>query len=321
MRRILLLIVVIALVVFVVSRCSGGGARRDVEVVIPSGSSLKAAATVLETAGAIDSTNAFLTNAKLFGAKDPIKPGEYRIKRGMDAAAILALLQSGKVIQRFVTVYEGMPSILVYERLYATALLTGEIPVPREGSVLPDSYAYSRGETRKSVLARMQKAMQTEIANAWPKRKPTTAVNTPEAAITLASIIEKETARAQERRLVAAVYSNRLKRGMPLQADPTTIYPITKGKPLGRRICGPNSKATIRIIRTAVTACRRDLLPIQARRRSGRLSTLHLPPRFISSRRPMAAVHFQTRSNSKMPTSRNGMPIAEARVRCSFPDR
>ena len=236
MRRILLLIVVIALVVFVVSRCSGGGARRDVEVVIPSGSSLKAAATVLETAGAIDSTNAFLTNAKLFGAKDPIKPGEYRIKRGMDAAAILALLQSGKVIQRFVTVYEGMPSILVYERLYATALLTGEIPVPREGSVLPDSYAYSRGETRKSVLARMQKAMQTEIANAWLKRKPTTAVNTPEAAITLASIIEKETARAQERRLVAAVYSNRLKRGMPLQADPTTIYPITKGKPLGRRI-------------------------------------------------------------------------------------
>ena len=236
MRRILLLIVVIALVVFAVGRCSGGGAPRDVEVVIPSGSSLKAAATVLETAGAIDSTNAFLTNAKLFGAKDPIKPGEYRIKRGMDAAAILALLQSGKVIQRFVTVYEGMPSILVYERLYATALLTGEIPVPREGSVLPDSYAYSRGETRKSVLARMQKAMQTEIANAWPKRKPTTAVNTPEAAITLASIIEKETARAQERRLVAAVYSNRLKRGMPLQADPTTIYPITKGKPLGRRI-------------------------------------------------------------------------------------
>ena len=236
MRRILLLIVVIALVVFAVSRCSSGGAHRDVEVVIPSGSSLKAAATVLESAGAIDSTNAFLTNAKLFGAKDPIKPGEYRIKRGMDAAAILALLQSGKVIQRFVTVYEGMPSILVYERLYATPLLTGEIPVPREGSVLPDSYAYSRGETRKSVLARMQKAMQTEIANAWPKRKPTTAVNTPEAAITLASIIEKETARAQERRLVAAVYSNRLKRGMPLQADPTTIYPITKGKPLGRRI-------------------------------------------------------------------------------------
>jgi UPF0755 protein len=172
----------------------------------------------------------------LFGSKDPIKPGEYSIKRGMDAGAILSLLQSGKVMQRFVTVYEGMPSILVYERLYATPLLTGEIPVPPEGSVLPDSYAYSRGETRKAVLARMQKAMQTEIANAWKARKPTTAVTTPEAAIVLASIIEKETARAEERRLVAAVYTNRLKRGMPLQADPTTIYPITRGKPLGRRI-------------------------------------------------------------------------------------
>ncbi len=237
MRRILLLIGVIALLVFVAMRfAGGGGAPRDIEVSIPAGSSLTAAANVLEKAGAIDSSSAFLTHAKLFGPKDPIKPGEYRIKQGMDAATILSLLQSGKVLQRFVTIYEGMPSILVYERLYATPLLTGEIPVPPEGSVLPDSYAYSRGETRQSVLARMQKAMQTEIANAWAARKPTTAVATPEEAITLASIIEKETARAEERRLVAAVYTNRLKRGMPLQADPTTIYPITQGKPLGRRI-------------------------------------------------------------------------------------
>ncbi len=236
MRRILLLITVIALVVFAVIRCTGGGAPRDMAVVIPSGSSLTAAAKELEKAGAIRSADAFLTNAKLFGAKDPIKPGEYEIKKGMDGGAILSLLQSGKVLQRFVTVYEGMPSILVYERLYATPLLTGEMPVPLEGSVLPDSYAYSRGETRKAVLARMQRAMQTEIANAWKARKPTTAVTTPEAAIVLASIIEKETARAEERRLVAAVYTNRLKRGMPLQADPTTIYPITQGKPLGRRI-------------------------------------------------------------------------------------
>lgn len=236
MRRILLFVAVIALVIFALARCTGGGAPRDIAVVIPPGSSLTAAARELEKAGAIQSADAFLTNAKLFGSKDPIKPGEYEIKKGMDAGAILALLQSGKVLQRFVTVYEGMPSILVYERLYATPLLTGEIPVPAEGSVLPDSYAYSRGETRKAVLARMQKAMQTEIANAWKARKPTTAVTTPEAAITLASIIEKETARAEERRLVAAVYTNRLKRGMPLQADPTTIYPITRGKPLGRRI-------------------------------------------------------------------------------------
>ncbi|UVO52938.1 endolytic transglycosylase MltG [Sphingomonas sp. SUN039] len=236
MRRILLLVAVVALVVFAVSRCTGGRAPRDVEVVIPQGSSLTAAATALEKAGAVDSADAFLTNAKIFGSGDPIKPGEYKIKRGMDASAILALLQSGKVLQRFVVIPEGLPSILVYERLYATPLLTGEIAMPPEGSVLPDNYAYVRGESRKGVLARMQKAMQTALANAWAARKPSTAVTTPEAAIILASIIEKETARASERRLVAAVYSNRLKRGMPLQADPTTIYPVTKGKALGRRI-------------------------------------------------------------------------------------
>jgi len=236
MRRILFLVVVIALVVFAVSRCSSGGAPRDVEVVIAPGSSLTAAAAALERAGAIESTDGFLTRAKLFGSKDPIKPGEYLVKKGMDAAAILALLQSGKVLQRFVVIPEGLPSILVYERLYATKLLSGEIPVPVEGSVLPDAYSYVRGESRKAVLGRMQKAMQTAIANAWKARKPTTAVTTPEAAIILASIIEKETARASERRLVAAVYSNRLKRGMPLQADPTTIYPVTRGKALGRRI-------------------------------------------------------------------------------------
>lgn len=236
MRRFLIVIALIALAIFALTRCTGGGAPRDVDVVIAQGSSLTAAANALEKAGAIGSADSFLTNAKLFGGGDPIKPGEYRIKKGMDADDILALLQSGKVLQRLVAVPEGMPSILVYERLMATPLLTGSSAVPPEGSVLPDSYSYVRGETRAAVLGRMQKAMQTVLANAWKARKPTTAVTTPEQAIILASIIEKETARASERRTVAAVYTNRLKRGMPLQADPTTIYPITRGKPLGRRI-------------------------------------------------------------------------------------
>jgi UPF0755 protein len=236
MRRILILLAVGALALFVVTRCTGSGAPRDMEVTIAQGSSLTAAATALEKAGAIASASAFLTNARVFGSDDPIKPGEYQVKKGMDAGDILALLQSGKVLQRFVVVPEGMPSILVHERLYAANLLTGDVAVPAEGSILPEAYAYVRGESRKAVVGRMQKAMQTSLANAWKARKPTTAVTTPEAAIILASIIEKETARASERRLVSAVYNNRLKRGMPLQADPTTIYPITKGKPLGRRI-------------------------------------------------------------------------------------
>lgn len=237
MRRLLVLVLVlVAALVAVMMFSSGGRADRDVDVLIARGSSLKTAAQVLEKAGAIDSASAFVRNAKLFGSGEPIKPGEYKIKRGMDAGEVLALLQSGKTLQRFVTIPEGMPSVLVQERLMATDLLTGDVAVPKEGSVLPDSYAYSRGEARSAVLGRMQKAMQTALANAWAARKPTIAVTTPEQAIILASIIEKETGRVSERRLVSAVYSNRLKRGMLLQADPTTIYPVTKGKPLGRRI-------------------------------------------------------------------------------------
>lgn len=236
MKRLLILFVVVAIAAFAFFRFMGGSAPKDVEVVIPMGSSLTAAARELEKAGAITSADAFLTNAKLFGSKDAIKPGEYKIAAGMSAGEILSLLQSGKVLQRFFTVPEGTPSVIVQERLMAVPLLTGDVAVPPEGSVLPDSYSYVRGEKRSAVIARMQKAMQTAIANAWAARKPGIAVATPEAAIILASIIEKETGRADERRMVASVYTNRLKRGMPLQADPTTIYPVTKGKPLGRRI-------------------------------------------------------------------------------------
>ena len=233
---IIVVLVMAAIIAVMMLRPGGGSADRDIAVMIARGASLTAAAKTLEAAKAIDSASGFVRYAKLFGSGEPIKPGEYKIKKGMDAAEILALLQSGKTLQRFVTIPEGMPSILVYERLMATDLLTGDVAVPPEGSVLPDSYAYSRGEARSAVVGRMQKAMQTALANAWAARKPTAAVTTPEQAIILASIIEKETGRASERPMVGAVYTNRLKRGMPLQADPTFLYPITKGKPLGRVI-------------------------------------------------------------------------------------
>jgi UPF0755 protein len=227
---------VAAILVAVILFAGGGGAQRDVDVVIAQGSSLRSAAQTLEKDGAITSASAFLRHARVFGSSEPIKPGEYRITKGMSADDVLALLQSGKVLQRLVAIPEGMPSVMVWEKLMATPLLTGDVAVPPEGSVLPDSYAYSRGEKRSAVLGRMQKAMQTVLANAWGQRKPTTAVSTPEQAVVLASIIEKETGRASERAMVSAVYNNRLKRAMPLQADPTFLYPVTKGKPLGRPI-------------------------------------------------------------------------------------
>jgi UPF0755 protein len=139
-------------------------------------------------------------------------------------------------VQYRITIPEGMPSILVHERLMAVPELTGEIAVPAEGSVLPDTYAFERGEPREAVLRRMQAAMTRTLAELWPQRKATTAVKTPEEAVNLAAIVEKETGKPSERRVVAGVYSNRLRIGMKLDADPTVIYPITKGKPLGRRI-------------------------------------------------------------------------------------
>ncbi len=216
---------------------TGPGPRAAaVTVTVPEGATLTSAARRLEAAGAIPSARRFLQLAKLFGSDGAIRTGEYEIPARASAAAILALLQDGKTKQRLVAVPEGMPAILVYERLLAEPLLTGTIRIPAEGSILPDSYGFERGETRAAVLARMQTAMTKAFAAEWKARKPGIAVTTPREAVILASIVEKETAVGAERRTVAGVYSNRLRTGMMLQADPTTIYPITQGKPLGRRI-------------------------------------------------------------------------------------
>jgi UPF0755 protein len=184
----------------------------------------------------LGSADSFLLRARLFGGDKPIRAGEYEVPAGASPADILALLQSGKTLQRFVVVPEGLPSILVHERLMRAPFLTGPVPVPEEGSVLPDSYSYQRGESRAAVLKRMQDAMDKEWVRLWPTRKPGSAVSNRNEAITLASIVEKETAKPSERRMVAGVLSNRLRIGMMLGADATTIYPITKGRPLGRMI-------------------------------------------------------------------------------------
>lgn len=223
---------------FLLSRgwTAAGPATKATEVLIPPGSSLSRAARTLEGAGVLESSSQFLTFARIYGSDDAIRAGEYEVPARASPSEVLRLLQSGKTLQRFVTIPEGTPSILVYERLMAEPRLTGSIDVPEEGSVLPDSYSFGRGETRAAVLARMQKAMTDELAKLWAARKPGIAVSSPREAVILASVVEKETGVAAERRTVAGVYTNRLKQGIPLQADPTVIYPVTKGKPLGRRI-------------------------------------------------------------------------------------
>lgn len=213
-----------------------GPAPRPVDIVIPRGTSMVAAAQKLEKAGVIRSSSRFLLQAKLFGGGAPIKAGEYEFPARASHAQVLGLLQSGRTLQRMVTVPEGMPSVLVWERLMAAPALTGEVPVPEEGSILPDSYSYERGETRASVMKRMQAAMAKTLVELWPKRSPTAVVKDPREAVILASIVEKETGKPAERPMVAGVYSNRLRQGIKLDADPTVIYPVTRGKPLGRRI-------------------------------------------------------------------------------------
>lgn len=215
---------------------AAGPLTKPVEVLVPQGSSLSRAARELEKAGALSSADRFLTLAKVFGSDASIQAGEYEVPARASPSDVLALLQSGKTLQRFVTVPEGTPSILVHERLMAEDRLSGAVDVPEEGSVLPDSYSFQRGDTRAAVLERMQKAMRDELARLWASRKPGIAVSSPREAVILASVVEKETGVPSERRTVAGVYTNRLKQGIPLQADPTVIYPVTRGKPLGRRI-------------------------------------------------------------------------------------
>lgn len=206
-------------------------------VTIEEGSTLATVADQLDAEGIIPgSAKTFRAMARIFGSSDPVQAGEFEIPAGSSGARVLDILQHGRPVVRLVTIPEGMPSILVQEKLASIAELTGAAPLPAEGSVLPSSYDWQRGETRAAVLKRMTDAMSKELDALWGERKGSCPVNSKEEAVILASIVEKETGKPSERRMVAGVYCNRLRIGMKLDADPTVIYPITKGKPLGRRI-------------------------------------------------------------------------------------
>jgi UPF0755 protein len=233
----LVLALVGAAAIFAASSFLGGATiSEETSFIIPSGASLGQVADKLEDEGLISSAKGFRLRARLFASDAPVQAGEFLLTPGMSQGDILEAFQSGDVIRRFVTIPEGMPSILVWERVMAEEMLTGEVPVPPEGSILPDTYDFERGMSRAALVERMQAAMDRALAEEWAKRAPGIAVSTMREALILASIVEKETGKSEERRMVAGLYSNRVKQGMLLQADPTIIYPITQGKPLGRRI-------------------------------------------------------------------------------------
>jgi UPF0755 protein len=240
LRRRLLVGLVVAVflpfAIFIYGWSAAGPSTKPTTFVVAEGSSVSTVAADLDKAGLIASRTRFKAGARIFGGGDPVQAGEFEIPARASSSAILDLLQHGRPVQRLITVTEGMPSIIVQEKLAAIPYLTGTVPVPPEGSLLPDSYSFERGEPRAAVVKRMQAAMAKTLDALWAKRKPTCLVNSKAEAVILASIVEKETGKPSERRMVAGVYCNRLRIGMKLDADPTVIYPITKGKPLGRRI-------------------------------------------------------------------------------------
>ncbi len=211
------------------------GAER-IEVQIPQGAGIRQAADLLEAAGVIDSSEAFELLARTLGDDRDIQYGTYGFFAGEGWGSILERLKRGDTLIVRVPIPEGMPSVQVAERLNAVGRLKGRVEVPAEGTVLPATYEAKIGESRADVLARMQSAMTDELDRLWERRSENIAVKSRYEAVILAAIVEKETGDPSERRRIAGLYTNRLKQGMLLQADPTVIYPVTKGKALRRGI-------------------------------------------------------------------------------------
>jgi UPF0755 protein len=216
----------------------GPAARQGGEtiVVLRRGAGVREIASSLESAGVIGSSALFTAAAQVTGATGELKAGEYRFASHASLRQVLDDIRNGRVVRRFVTIPEGMTSEAVVEILNANPLLEGVVSAPPEGSVLPETYQIERGDDRAAVLKRMMDAQEASLAQLWAKRQPGLPFDTPEEAVTLASIVEKETGVASERPRVAAVFVNRLRRGMRLESDPTIIYGLTRGRPLGRGI-------------------------------------------------------------------------------------
>ena len=202
-------------------------------VVLRPGAGLAEIAADLRHGGVIGSDTLFILGAELSGAAHKLKAGEYAFDSRASLATIMAAIAEGRVVRHFITIPEGVTSEFVMDALMRADFLTGVAPAPPEGSVLPETYEAMRGDDRAAVLRRMMDARDKLLAQLWAHRRADLPYKTPDEAVILASIVEKETAKPEERPRVAAVFLNRLKAGMPLQSDPTVIYGLTGGRPLG----------------------------------------------------------------------------------------
>jgi UPF0755 protein len=215
-----------------------GPLAEDKVVNIPRGLGIRDIADVLQREGVIDQPYDFMGSVIALKARGELKYGEYQFGKHASIADVVDTIIEGKVVQHAITVPEGLTSEQIVARLLENTALTGQIKeIPREGTLLPETYRFTRGMTREQIIQRMQQAHRRVLQDVWERRMPDLPIKTPEQLVTLASIVEKETGRPDERTRVAAVFVNRIKSKMRLQSDPTIIYGLTGGKgSLGRPI-------------------------------------------------------------------------------------
>ena len=207
------------------------GPLREATIIdIPKGSGLNEIAGILKNEGVLEHDWLFVAGVRLAEKGRGLKAGEYEIPPGISPREVMDLLLSGATVVHRITIVEGTTVQQAVERIQANEVLTGDIgELPAEGMLLPETYHFSRGETREALIARMQADLRETLDAMWATRDPSIPVKTPMEALILASIVEKETSIESERARIAAVFSNRLEKGMRLQADPTVVYGLSGG--------------------------------------------------------------------------------------------
>src|SRR5262245_40774220 len=216
-----------------------GPLKEDKIVNIPARAGKRDIADVLSREGVINVNPwVFIGGVFALKASSDLKPGEYSFQKNASLRDVIATIVEGKVVQHAVTIPEGLTSEQIVARLSDNDIFTGSVrELPREGTLLPETYKFPRGTTREQVIQRMQQAHKRVLAEIWERRSQDIPIKTPEQLVTLASIVEKETGKPDERSRVAAVFVNRLKQKIKLQSDPTIIYGLVGGKgTLGRPI-------------------------------------------------------------------------------------
>ena len=223
---------------------SPGPLSEEKEIIIPQGASVARISSILNEENVIDHPLSFKIAARLLDKGSQLKAGEYLFPAHSSVLDTLDKLHEGSVLSRSVTIPEGLTSYQIVGLINDTPHLTDEVTeIPPEGSLLPETYSFTRGDSRQEKIKRMQEAMTKTLDELWENRAEDLPFTTKEEAITLASIVEKETGVPSERARIAGVFVNRLKAGIALQTDPTVIYALTGGKPedngygpIGRRL-------------------------------------------------------------------------------------